>query len=345
MTEKACEEVVALDMPEQLTTRSATLNDVDAVAAVLNMCSMEHTGEAEWDPNHLRIDWQSPAFDLKSDTQVAVAPSGEIVGYVDVWDEAPHVRIHSLARVRPDHRGRGIGNALAKWAERRGCQSIAKTPHGSRVVLLQFVQSEDTVSQALLREHGYHAVRYFNRMIITMDSPPPPPTLPRGVQIRSYVRGSEEKAVLMAVRDAFQDHWGYVAGRLEDDLREWEHWIKSNPDHDPSLWFLAVSDSEIAGVSLCAPKTHGDPDMGWVATLGVRRPWRRQGVATALLHRSFNEFYRRGLRKVGLGVDADSLTGATDVYEKAGMQLQRQTICYEKELRAGEELGTLAVRD
>jgi mycothiol synthase len=338
------EETIDFILPGGLVCRPAGMEDLEAVVAVVNACSVAVTGEPEWDPNHVRIDWQSPTFNLETDTRVVLSPEGTVVAYADVWDEAPHVRIFSMGRVHPDYRGRGVGGALANWVARRGGQSIAKSPEGARVVLLQFLESADTVSQGLLREQGYQPVRYFYRMVIAMDAPPREPVLPQGIEIRSYVRGAEAEAVLLAVREAFQDHWGYVAGSLEDDLREWTHWIENNPDHDPSLWFLAMSNGDIAGVSLCAPKTYEDPEMGWVDTLGVRRPWRRQGVGLALLHRSFGEFYRRGVRKVGLGVDAQSLTGATRLYEKAGMHRQRQSVCYEQELRPGEELGTLSVQ-
>jgi len=338
------EETIDLTLPGGFVARPAGMEEVEAVAAVVNACSIEHTGEPEWDPNHMRIDWQSPTFSLETDTCVVVSPEGRIVAYADVWDEAPHVRIFSMGRVHPDYRGRGIGSALADWVARRGWRSIAEAPEGARVVVLQFLERVDTLSQGLLEAQGYRPVRYFNRMVIAMDAPPPEAAVPEGVEIRTYVRGAEEEAVLLAVRDAFQDHWGYVAGNLEDDLREWTHWIDNDPDHDASLWFLAMSNGDIAGVSLCAPKTYEDPEMGWVNTLGVRRPWRRQGVALALLQRSFDEFYRRGVRKVGLGVDAESLTGATRLYQKAGMHVQRQSVCYEKELRSGEELSTLSIQ-
>jgi ribosomal protein S18 acetylase RimI-like enzyme len=83
--------------------------------------------------------------------------------------------------------------------------------------------------------------------------------------------------------------------------------------------------------------------MAWVQSLGVRRPWRRQGLALALLHHLFGASYRRGITKVGLGVDTESLTGATRLYEKAGMQIYRQWDTYEKELRPGEDLVTRQV--
>ena len=85
--------------------------------------------------------------------------------------------------------------------------------------------------------------------------------------------------------------------------------------------------------------------MGWVNSLGVRRPWRRRGLALALLRHAFGVFYRRGKTKVGLGVDATSLTGATRLYEKAGMHVQRKSVTYEKVLREGRDLTTQTIED
>jgi mycothiol synthase len=82
---------------------------------------------------------------------------------------------------------------------------------------------------------------------------------------------------------------------------------------------------------------------GWIHTLGVLRPWRRHGLGQALLYHAFAEFYRRGINNVYLGVDAQSLTGATRLYERAGMHVVRLFKAYEKELRAGKELSTQTV--
>ena len=87
------------------------------------------------------------------------------------------------------------------------------------------------------------------------------------------------------------------------------------------------------------------PEMGWIFSLGVLRPWRRQGVAAALLRHCFAELWQRGRRKVGLGVDAGSLTNALHLYEKAGMRPEpdHSYQIWEKELRSGVEMSTLAV--
>ena len=73
-------------------------------------------------------------------------------------------------------------------------------------------------------------------------------------------------------------------------------------------------------------------EMGWVRSLFVRRPWRRRGLGMALLQNAFREFHERGERRVGLGVDAENLTGATRLYERAGMRVVETTIVYRKEL-------------
>ena len=79
--------------------------------------------------------------------------------------------------------------------------------------------------------------------------------------------------------------------------------------------------------------------MGWVNILGVRRPWRKRGIGVALLEHSFGEFYRRGILKAGLGVDAESLTGALRLYEKAGMHVHLIFDNYEKTIREGREIS------
>jgi hypothetical protein len=51
-------------------------------------------------------------------------------------------------------------------------------------------------------------------------------------------------------------------------------------------------------------------------------------------------FHERGKLRVGLGVDAENITGALRLYEKAGMHSDpnRTYVVYEKELRSGIDL-------
>jgi ribosomal protein S18 acetylase RimI-like enzyme len=77
--------------------------------------------------------------------------------------------------------------------------------------------------------------------------------------------------------------------------------------------------------------------VGWVGLLAVRRAWRRRGLGMALLRQAARAFHRRGLTRYALGVDSDSLTGATRLYERAGMRAVHTYAGYRKELRPGSE--------
>ena len=164
-------------------TRPATLNDAEAVASLLNVCSVEQIGRAAWEAHELETDWKNPIVDLVGDTRVVLTPEGRLVGYADVWDEAPHVRIYSLARVHPAFRGHGIGTMLCHWVEERARRSMDVAPEGSRVALLQSTLVTDSPAQELLRTMGFRVIRYFYEMVIELDSPPPAPDLVDGIAI------------------------------------------------------------------------------------------------------------------------------------------------------------------
>jgi mycothiol synthase len=76
---------------------------------------------------------------------------------------------------------------------------------------------------------------------------------------------------------------------------------------------------------------------GEVDVVGVRSPWRGMGLGLALLRHALGEFYRRGVREVGLSVDAESVTGAPRLYGRAGMRVAESYVLYQKELRPGRD--------
>ena len=65
----------------------------------------------------------------------------------------------------------------------------------------------------------------------------------------------------------------------------------------------------------------------------MRRAWRKQGLGEALLLHSFATFRKRGYTRATLGVDASSPTGATRLYERAGMRVYRDTVMLDRPVR------------
>jgi mycothiol synthase len=326
--------------PDGFYARPTRLDDAAAVAEQLNACSIADTGSPGTHPDELRSDWQQPSVNLANDSIVVLASDGAIVGHAPVWDSAPHVRPHLSADVHPVYRGRGIGTALCAWGEARAQQAILKAPEGARVAVREFILGADESARRLLDARGFALVRHNLRMLIELEAPPPKPQVPDGLTIRPFVRGQDEEAFVTAMQEGFRDSWGFIETPLEDDLREWKAFMDSTPHFDPELFLLAVDDGEIAG-TLCGLSRPGEsPEKGWIFGLCVLRPWRRRGLAQALLLHSFGQLYDRGMWRIGLGVDADSLTGATRLYQKVGMRVERRYEMWDKELRPGIESAT-----
>jgi mycothiol synthase len=330
-----------IQLPEGFTVRGARLEDVEPALKLFNCWSQAVIQQDEiTDPQDVRKEWLSPGFDPAQDIRLVFAPNGEMVGYIEVWTTAkPPVHPWIWARVHPDYEGMGIGTWMLQWGEERARQALKNVPDGMRFAPRVGIYSRAEKSKKLFEDMGYGYIRSSYRMLIDMDGLVPDPVWPEGITLRIYNPQMDAEAVYRADTEAFRDHFGFVEEPFEEGFKRFQHFMTNYEGFDPSLWFLAVDGAEIAGISLCRPKSYDDPDLGWVGTLGVRRNWRKRGIGLALLRHSFNELYRRGKRKVGLGVDAENLTGALRLYQNAGMHVHNAFDLYEKELRAGTEIS------
>lgn len=227
-----------------------------------------------------------------------------------------------------------------QWAEGRALQALPRVPQELRFITRAGVYRQNEKARELFESMGYQHVRSLYHMLIEMDAPAPEPQFPAGISVRTYHPETDLEAVFLADTEAFRDHFGHIEEPFEEGLKKWQRrWEQGNCD--PSLMFIAVdrASGEIAGTNLCRPISPYDTERGWVSSLGVRRRWRKRGLGLALLYHAFNEFYTRGKRKVGLGVDAQNLTGALRLYESAGMHIDQAFDRYEKELRPGIEIS------
>jgi mycothiol synthase len=330
-------------LPEGFTARGACLEDVEPAIKLFNSWSQSVLRRDEFiDPSDIRNEWVSPGFDPAEDIRLVFAPNREMVGYIEAWTNAhPPVHPWIWVRVHPDYECLNIGAWLIEWAEQRALQVLPTISEG-----LRFAPHIGTYRQAdqfktLIEELGYRYIRSSYRMMIEMDEPAPEPVWSEGITLRTFDPQTDAEAVYRAFVESFRDHFGFVEEPFEQGFKRFRHFQLESEDFDPTLQFLAIDrlSGEIAGFNICQAHVYDDPQVGWVGILGVRRPWRKRGIGLALLRHSFNEFYRRGTRKVGLGVDAQNLTGALRLYENAGMHVHYVFDIYEKELRAGTEIS------
>jgi len=328
---------------EGFTIRPATMDDLEEVVRLYNACSVATIGVEEFRIDDMRNVWQLPGFDLDSASRIVLSPKGKLVGYVDVWDVTnPPVHPWVWGGVHPKWERRGIGTGLMTWAQDRARKVIRRVPEDARVAMHCNTLSSHKPSKHLFEKMGMQLIRHFWYMVIELDQRPSTPQWPEGITLREYNHNQDSEDFYRVVHEAFKDHWGYVDEPLEEGYKRWLHFAANHEDYDPTLWFMAMDGDEIAGVARSRRRSDEDPEMGWISALGVLRPWRGHGIGLALLQHTFGEFFIRGKRRAGLGVDAQSLTGATRLYEKAGMHIQRQYDTYELELRPGVELRTEA---
>ena len=127
----------------------------------------------------------------------------------------------------------------------------------------------------------------------------------------------DSESIRDAHNEAFADHWGSTPIPRES----WEHMGEAS-DLRPDLSFVAVADGEVLGYARNAV-VPDDWELlgrkeGWVEQLGVRRAWRKRGVASALLGNSMRAFLEDGLDHAALAVDTDNPTGAYGLYRRLG---------------------------
>ena len=286
-------------------------DDLAKVAAFLQSTA-EEDGIGGANAEELEQWFTIPGFDAESDARIALA-DGRIVGYADVTAEEGdrgHVWLDA----------RGDASALIDWGEQRARELVA-----APTVRVQ-VWSEDVARRGLFESRGYDPIRHNFEMQIDFEGMPDPPAWPEGTSVRTFEPGRDDRALYDLHTDAFADAWEFEQASYE----RWRHWHVDRPDFDASLCLLSQEGGVLTGFALCRT-SYADHD-GWVNLLGVRRAWRRRGLGMALLRHSFVELWNREAREVGLGVDAASLTGATRLYERAGMRIIKQFTTFERSL-------------
>ncbi len=250
------------------------------------------------------------------------------VEWVDTTDGLREYRIGCA--VDPDWRGKGIGAWMLREAEAYARERAHALPSDRQHFYGNWQPDTAASSIRLVKRHGYEPVRYFFDMVRpTLDGIVEHP-MPDGLELRLVGDDNDLHLQLWnADVEAFQDHWGGFDGS-PDRLAEW----KRDPKWDPSLFVVAWDGDEIAGGVLNeiseTENAAFNRRRGWLASVFVRRPWRRRGLARALVARSLVVFRERGMTSAGLGVDAANPSGALRLYEEAGFEPEFRSAAYRK---------------
>jgi mycothiol synthase len=289
-----------LDLPEGYTQRALTVSDAAAVTAVMAAQELHDVGEVVIEEADIVADWQRPSYDV-TQSSVGVFAGDTLVGYAEIAGGD-----RGDAAVHPDHRGRGIGTALAHWM-----QALARE-QGQPVVGMPVPQG--SAGDRLLEALGYH-VRWTSWVLeLPEGATIPRRPLPDGYAIREATEADHE-AVWTLNEDAFLE-W---SERDRQSFADWQASVPGRPGFEP--WNLRVAtdaSGEVVAVAYILRFQGNGTVEGYVDRLATRADQRGRGLAQALLADAFAVARQHGAARSALSTD--TRTGALGLYEKVGMR-------------------------
>ena len=261
--------------------------------------------------------------------------SGQISAYTRLFwvinDDGSQIFKFSF-NVHPNWRSPELYLALLEWAQGRAAEIARKVPHAGRRLLQPIARNAlvETACIAAFEAQGFQAIRFINQMTRDLNLPIELLPLPADLEVRP-VPPDQYRALTLAADEAFRDHWGHAP--FSDEA--FQQWV-AGPEFKPELWKVAWDGDQIAGGILNFYDDDSNRQLntrrGWTDPIFTRRPWRKRGLARALIMQSLQMFKEMGFTEAMLAVDTQNPNGAFALYESCGFKPFLKSVIYEKEV-------------
>ncbi|WP_372593483.1 GNAT family N-acetyltransferase [Actinotalea sp.] len=326
--------------------------DVAALHALLQRHESVARGWSSAGPAEVEVEVTGPGAAVRRHLQVR-DDSGSVRAWGSVHDRAAGRVLVSVV-VDPDLEpplADTLAAGLFAWAE-RGAEDLAGERGLESTQLDSGAFASDARQQRWLAAAGFDRTRTWfqmSRPVTQLDEEPPAQSHP-DLRVRRVARAADGmpdeddlRTMHEVLEEAFTDHFNYhpetfaefLARLREDPGHRWDHW-----------WIAELTDGPEGSVrpagalvGTVLPGAGTGPDGSYVAYLGVLRSARGRGAAKSLLHAVISDAARRGRDRVGLEVDADSPTGAVDLYAAMGFRTAYVTESWHRDLVLGARTG------
>lgn len=304
--------------------------DIQPITDLINACDAVDKLDDSTSVAAMRSELSAPRVDRDRDIGLWEDADGRLCGFASISIPEPSDRLDGFLwfKVHPEARNAGLESEIIGWGEKR----IREAGQEQNLPVQLRMGSMVPERAALLEQHGYTIARYFYRMARPLDLPIPEPQFPEGFTLSHLCSEDQAEAWVACFNQSFIDHYNHHPMSVEE-RKHWMHEDHYLAEHD--LIGLAP-DGTIAGMCWCSINPDDNArlgrDEGWINILGTRRGFRRIGLGRAMLLAGLQRLKADGMAIAKLGVDADSPTGATRLYETAGFQVDRTTTAYIKEL-------------
>jgi mycothiol synthase len=210
-----------------------------------------------------------------------------------------------------------IGDELARvgWATMLDLIREAAPPDQDEVTVHSGCPAGSDAGHRRLESAGFAHRRTFWEMTGPVNSDTRRTPVPvEGLTIKPT---RDERTVHRILNDAFVGHWGYEPLQFDD----WLAVEESLAGYDPGLWRLANLEGIAAAVMTMSRRTATQGAL-YVAELATLAPYRRHGLASALLAHAFDVAAAENYDRVGLHVDSENTNDAPSVYRRAGLHVR-----------------------
>lgn len=320
----------------QYTWRPARLEDAAAIQQMFlagDAADGTHRTDTIAD---IEREFKDPDVDVEKDSLVAFTSDGEVaaLAWVYVFPTAEtKLQAYFWGGVHPRHRRQGLGGAILGWMEARASAALLARPEDLPRVMRLHCNDFEHERIAFFTSHGYQIVRYFYEMRRDLGQPIVAPALNGNLRLVSWTP-ELDPFIFEAFNESFRDHWGFEPMTKA----AWDLFMVGRESFRPDLSYAVLDGDEVAGFSINFLSPEENERKGireaWVGDLGVRRAWRKRGVATALLNRSMIDFKAAGMDYASLGVDTENPTGALGVYERVGFTPVKRSMSFQKPVEA-----------
>ncbi|PYC64846.1 hypothetical protein C7C45_29815 [Micromonospora arborensis] len=299
--------------------KPATLADAVSLAALFRRVEAAAPVGLEQHADDVTTRLAALGPELGSGTRVGRDDDGDVAAYGEVAemgevDDVLRIRLANV--VRPDT-ANDVRAELYQWLLGQAEQVRQVRGSAQAAVLGTRCAENDRVGHELLARHGFELVRHERDLVLALPESLPTEVLPPGL-VSSPVDERYEELARLAHNEAYADS----PSAIRPDQRTWPAHAIAHPRFLPDLSCLVLVEADgaenpVAGFLFALADDDTEKPTAVLHCLGSRVPWRRRGLATAMITHALRRARSAGFQQVRLRV-SDTNPAALALYRKLG---------------------------
>ena len=300
---------------DELNWRAASDPDATGLAVLFGEIARAAPVGLETSRDEVEARLSLPRLALGRDTLVGTDAAGRVLAYAEAADMGVgqgRFRVRLTSAVHPDLPGRHA-QRMHDWLLTRASQLRRERHPDLPGVAGARCAATDRTRLAMLTDAGFKIAQWELDLMRKLEQPGPAAVVPDGIDITPYDADRDE-AVRVAHNQAYAEH----PNALLPDAESWPQHAVGLANFLPEVSLIATAGEQVAGFLFSLERR--DPAggrEGVLHCLGTTAPWRRRGLASAMIGQALDRCRERGYGVARLQVSSTN-TAATRLYDRLG---------------------------